>query len=109
MTHFGVKAIDGLGWSAALSDRAALRPPRATATRLIPDLTPDRHGTHLARAWSVARASRFFEPWFIADAAHEIPADPATLTPTALARSTLALLRARSGPALMQALSHSAD
>jgi haloalkane dehalogenase len=109
MTHFGVKAIDGQGWSAALSDRAAPRPSRDIAERLIPDLTPDRYGNYLTRAWSVARAAKMFEPWFIADAAHAIPVDAAAITPAALARDTRALLRARSARALMMALSQGED
>ncbi len=109
MTHFGVKAIDGQGWSAALSDRAAPRPSSEIAARLIPDLTPDRFGGHLTRAWSVARATRLFDPWFVADAAHAVPVDAAALTPAALARDTRALLRARAGRALMKALSQGED
>jgi haloalkane dehalogenase len=109
MTHFGVKAIDGQGWSAALSDRAAPRPSPEIAERLIPDLTPDRFGGHLTRAWSVARATRLFDPWFVADAGHAIPVDSAALAPAALARDTRALLRARSGRALMIALSLGED
>jgi haloalkane dehalogenase len=108
-THFGIKNIDGQGWSAALSDRSAPRPSPEMAERLIPDLTPDRHGGHLTRAWSVARATRLFDPWFVADAAHAIPVDESTLTPVALARDTRALLRARSGRALMKALSQGED
>lgn len=104
-THFGIKRVDGLGWSAALGNREAERPLRALAARLIPDLTPDRCGTHLLRAWSVARAQRLFEPWFLADAAHAIPVDAAALVPEAIARDARALLRARSGRALMTALS----
>jgi haloalkane dehalogenase len=108
-THFGIKEIEGLGWSAALSDRAAPRPSLELADRLIPDLTPDRFGNYLTRAWSVARASRLFDPWFVADAANAIPVDPAALTSAALARDTRALLRARSGRALMKALATGED
>ena len=109
MTHFGIKTIDGLGWSAALHDRAAPRPARDIADRLIPDLTPDRFGGHLTRAWSVVRAGRMFDPWFVADAAHAIPIDAMALTPVALARDTRALLRARAGRALMTALATGED
>jgi haloalkane dehalogenase len=108
-THFGIKEIEGLGWSAALSDRSASRPSREVADQLIPDLTPDRFGAHLVRAWSVARASRMFDPWFVADAAHAIPVDAAALSPAALARDTRALLRARAGRALMTALATGED
>lgn len=108
-THFGVKTIAGQGWSAALSDRAAPRPSPEIAERLIPDLTPDRFGNYLTRAWSVARASRLFDPWFVANAAHAIPVDPVALAPAAIARDTRALLRARAGRALMKALSQGED
>ena len=109
MTHFGVKTIDGQGWSAALSDRAALRPSLEIADHLIPDLTPDRFGHYLTRAWSVARAMRMFDPWYAANAAHAIPVDALALSPTALARDTRALLRARSARALMKALATGED
>ena len=109
MTHFGVKTIDGQGWSAALSDRAAPRPSPEIAEHLIPDLTPDRFGNYLTRAWSVARAMRMFDPWYMADAGHAIPVDDLALAPAALARDTRALLRARAGRALMKALSTGED
>ncbi len=108
-THFGIKEIDGKGWSAALHDRAAARPSHDVADRLIPDLTPDRFGNHLLRAWGVTRAARLFDPWFMADAEHAIRIEPAALSPAALARDTRALLRARSARALMQALSKGED
>ena len=104
-THFGIKAIVGIGWSAALADRAAPRPDAETADRLIPDLTPDRFGSYLTRAWSITRAKQLFEPWYEVDTEHALPVNVAALAPLALARDVRALLRARSGRALMKALS----
>lgn len=103
-THFGVREVAGLGWSAALGNREAPRPSPEIAARLLPDLTPDRFGTHLTRAWSVARARRLFDPWYAADAAHAVPVDEALMNPAAIARDVRAMLRARSGRALLAAL-----
>lgn len=103
-THFGIRQVEGIGWSAALASREAPRPSIETAQRLIPNLTPDRFGGHLARAWSTARAQRFFEPWYSASAKHARLIDEAALAPDAIARDARALLRARGGRALMTAL-----
>lgn len=66
---------------------------------LYPDLTPDRFGSHLVRAWSAVRAGCFFRPWHIASAATAIPFDAAAITPERLAAAHLALLQARSARA----------
>jgi haloalkane dehalogenase len=108
-THFGIKAIDGAGWSAALGDRAAPRPDAATAERLIPDLTPDRFGGHLTRAWSVARAAQLFAPWYEANATNALPVKAVALAPAQIARDTRALLRARAARPLMTALALGED
>ncbi|HTI31088.1 MAG TPA: alpha/beta fold hydrolase [Sphingomonas sp.] len=73
--------------------------PKGDPDRLYPDLAPDRFGSHLARAWGIARARALFDPWYEANAEHAIPVDPARLEPEALARDTLAILRARSAKA----------
>ncbi len=103
-THFGIRQVEAAGWSGALGERSAPRPSAELATKLIPDLSPDRFGNHLARAWSVARAQRFFDPWFQARAADAIPIDASALAPDAIARDTRALLRATAARALMKAL-----
>ncbi len=108
-THFGIKAVDGAGWSAALADRAAPRPDKVTAGRLIPDLTPDRYGNYLTRAWSVARAAQLFAPWYKVDAEHALPVKHEALAPAQLARDTRALLRARAARPLMKALALGED
>lgn len=73
------------------------KPPLGDPDRLYPDLTPDRYGAHLTRAWGVARASTFYAPHYDVRPATAIPFDAADIAPEALARRTLALLRA--GPA----------
>ncbi len=68
-------------------------PPPGNPAQLYPDLTPDRFGSHLARAWSVVRAGRLFAPWY---SVNVIPFDPAAIAPAGLAAAHLALLQARS-------------
>ena len=60
---------------------------------LYPDLSPDRHGAHLTRAWSIARAERFFSPWYEAKAANAIAVRPESVSPKALAVAHLARIR----------------
>lgn len=69
--------------------------PAGNPALLYPDLSPDRFGNYLTRAWSVARAQAIFAPWYLADKDHTTPIDPAALDPQAIARRTRALLRAR--------------
>ena len=61
-------------------------PPAGDPERLYPDMTPDRFGAYLQRAWAIARAEAFFAPWYEASAAHTIPLDTAALDPQALQR-----------------------
>ncbi len=68
--------------------------PAGDPALLYPDLTPDRYGLHLLRAWSAARAEAIFAPWYAADADHAIPVDAAALAPAAIARRARARLRA---------------
>ena len=69
----------------------------ADPDQAYPDLTPDRHGTYLTRAWSIVRARHLFAPWYRAGAATALPFDPAELAPERLAVEHRALLQA--GPA----------
>jgi haloalkane dehalogenase len=78
------------GWSRLRHEPVAAGEP----DRLYPDLTPDRFGTHLVRAWSIVRAAHFFDPWYDADVAHARAFDPADLEPERLAAEHLARLRA---------------
>ncbi len=68
--------------------------PAGDPARLYPDLTPDRFGAHLLRAWAAARAEAIFAPWYEANHANRLPIDPAMLTPQAINRRFLARLRA---------------
>jgi haloalkane dehalogenase len=74
--------------------------PAGDPQRLYPDLSPDRFGAYLTTAWSIARARALFDPWYEASAATALPVDAGRLTPAALARDTLDILRARSAKAL---------
>ncbi len=68
--------------------------PAGDPVLLYPDLTPDRVGAHLSRAWSAARAEALFNPWYAASKDHAIPIEAAALAPEAIARRTRARLRA---------------
>lgn len=70
------------------------RVPPGDPDQLYPDLTPDRVGAHLLRAWSAARAEAIFRPWYAAGKDHAIPLDPALLDPAAIALRARARLRA---------------
>ena len=70
--------------------------PPGDPAQLYPDLTPDRYGGHLIRAWSAARAEAIFAPWYAANAAHAIPLTQGALDPTAIASRARARLRAGS-------------
>ncbi len=72
--------------------------------QLYPDLTPDRHGSHLTRAWNIIRARHFFDPWYEANAAHARRFDPGDLAPHRLAREHGALLQASAARAFQIAL-----
>jgi pimeloyl-ACP methyl ester carboxylesterase len=85
--------------------RKAILPmlPKGNPDLLYPDLTPDRFGTHLTRAWSIARAAALFDPWYDVSAANAIPIDGARITPEALALDTRDRLRATAAKALHKA------
>jgi len=69
--------------------------PDAAVADLYPDLSTDRFGAHLVRAWAVARSSALFAPWFDQRPETAIPVDPAALAPLAISRRARALLRSR--------------
>jgi haloalkane dehalogenase len=79
--------------------------PTGDADRLFPDLTPDRYGHYLTKAWSIVRASQFFTPWYEANAGHAAAFEPHQITPEALAKEHRALLRARAAREMMIAYS----
>ena len=76
---------------ASLVDYAPL--PVGDADQLYPDLSPDRHGAYLTRAWNIVRAECFFAPWYDASAATAISFPPEAVAPEALAKAHLARIR----------------
>jgi haloalkane dehalogenase len=78
--------------------------PAGDPDRLFPDLSPDRFGAYLIRAWQIVRARHLFAPWYEANAAHAIPFDPAALAPERLAVEHRELLRATAGRDYAKAL-----
>ncbi len=102
----GLTHIEGDGASAALATALAARlGTAAVATggiaRAWPDLSPDRFGSHLMRAWGLARAEVAFAPWDAVSVATARPMAPGDHDPQRLHRRALAALRARHVPELL--------
>ena len=74
--------------------------PAGDPVRLYPDLSPDRFGHYLTKAWAIVRAQHIFAPWYEASAANAIPIDAARLVPASLAIEHRALVRAYAARAL---------
>ncbi|MBL0924027.1 MAG: alpha/beta hydrolase [Sphingomonadaceae bacterium] len=72
--------------------------------RLFPDLSPDRFGNYLTKAWSIVRARHFFAPWYEANASNAIAFDQDIIAPEALASDHRALIRASAARAYHLAL-----
>jgi len=89
-----------LGATRAIRDPA----PIGDIDRLFPDLTPDRFGTHLTRAWQIVRARHLFAPWYEARAGNALDFDPAALAPERLAVEHRELLRATAARDYMRAM-----
>ena len=97
---------DGAETIAAIADHfgCTLRLPPIPAgdpDRLFPDLSPDRFGSYLTTAWSIARARVLFDPWYETDAAHARAFTPADLAPERLAVAHRALLNASAARAYL--------
>lgn len=91
-------------FEAATGRKVVLPPlPKGDPDLLYPDLTPDRFGAYLTKAWGIARAAALFDPWYEVSAATAIPIDAARLTPEALAIDTRNRLRATAAKALHKA------
>lgn len=73
-------------------------------TRYFPDLSPDRFGGHLTRAWGIVRAATLFRPWYESNARHAILVDEEAIAPESLAMAHRALLRAHAARAFASAL-----
>ena len=110
LTTADLVRITGEGASARLAARLAARlgiaaePVADTTAASWPDLTPDRFGSHLTRAWGFARAEAAFTPWDAPCAANARPLTADSLSPLRLHRRVLAALRARHVPELIAAL-----
>lgn len=78
--------------------------PAGDPERLFPDLTPDRFGSHLTRAWQIVRARHLFAPWYEARSDNALFFDPAALAPERLAIEHRELLRATAARAYMTSL-----
>ncbi len=86
--HFGIQSV--------IHEPLAAHDP----DRLYPDLGPDRFGHYLVTAWSKARASHFFAPWYEASAANAIAFAPAEIDLYRLAQEARALIRGHAAKAL---------
>ncbi len=73
---------------------------RGTPDLLYPDLTPDRFGVYLTRAWAIERASVVFDPWYDTSAAAARPIDASALAPERLAPAVYHRLRSNAAKAL---------
>lgn len=78
--------------------------PQGDPAKLYPDLTPDRFGAHLQRAWAPARAEVLFRPWYEASHNKRLPVNAAAIAPKAIARRARARLRAGSNAAAYHAV-----
>ena len=88
-------------FTAATGRTVTLPPlPKGDPDRLYPDLTPDRFGAYLTKAWAISRAEALFDPWYEVGRTTARPADPARLTPEALAARTRDRLRGHAAKAL---------
>ncbi|MFN4039163.1 MAG: alpha/beta fold hydrolase [Erythrobacter sp.] len=81
--------------------------PQGDPELLYPDLTPDRFGAHLLKAWSAARAEAIFAPWYAASEANAIELTPRALDPESIALRARARLRAGSAGQAWHDILHS--
>ncbi|MEO9599480.1 alpha/beta fold hydrolase [Parasphingorhabdus sp.] len=109
----GEAPTDWASWSKLITacatqldvDRIDYEPlPVGDAKLLYPDLSPDRFGNYLTKAWQIVRATVMFEPWYEAATAHAISFDPDQLRPDILAERHLERLNARAAKAYHIAL-----
>ncbi|MGQ2944355.1 MAG: alpha/beta fold hydrolase [Blastomonas fulva] len=98
------KVIDAVAGHFGIGDIRLPDTPKGDPALLFPDLSPDRYGTHLIRAWQIVRARHFFAPHHAVGATQAIAFDPVHITPDYLAREHRALLRATAARALCEAL-----
>jgi len=77
---------------------------RGDPDQLFPDLSPDRFGSYLSRAWSIVRARILFDPWYEVSSRNARAFEPADLAPERLAVAHRALLQAHSARDYLSAL-----
>ena len=87
-------AIEAAAKALKASDIVWPDAPQGDPERLYPDMTPDRFGQYLQRAWAVARAEAFFAPWYETRATNAIPLNSSALDPAALHARAIARIRA---------------
>ena len=92
------------GFAAVAARLGAVLQPVGTAAADWPDLTPDNAGSHLTRAWAMARTEVAFAPWDAPCAANARAFDPAEYDAFRLHRRALAALRAKHVPEMMALL-----
>ncbi len=68
--------------------------PEGDLSSLYPDLSPDRFGEHLVKAWAIARAEQFFVPWYAAASEGITVFEANAASPEAIASRARARLRA---------------
>jgi haloalkane dehalogenase len=73
--------------------------PVGDPEQLYPDLTPDRFGQYLIRAWAIVRSEKIFAPWYSASKNTAITIDAEALSPEALVRDHRARIRGRAAKA----------
>jgi len=98
------RRIEANGWGAIDAHIPVAADSRRWADLAIPDLTPNRFGSHLTAAWSAVRAAHFFWPWFDANADNAIAFTTTEVTPDALAVEHRSVIRARAGRTLVNTL-----
>jgi hypothetical protein len=98
------EVIDFCAQALGLTELALPPAPFGDPALLFPDLTPDRFGSYLTRAWAIIRARHFFAPWYEASPAHALDFAPAVLAPERLAIEHRALIRASAARDFARAL-----
>ncbi|WP_017671798.1 alpha/beta fold hydrolase [Blastomonas sp. AAP53] len=98
------RVIDAIAGHFGAAEVRLPKVPQGDPALLFPDLSADRYGTHLVRAWQIVRARHFFAPHHAVAAANAVPFDPVEITPECLAGEHRALLRATAARAYYQAI-----
>jgi haloalkane dehalogenase len=101
--------IDAVSRQMGLPEITIPSAPSGDPELLFPELSPDRFGNYLTKAWQIVRARHFFAPWYTCDAANAIEFDPDAITADALAMEHRALIRASAAHAYAVALQNIGD